>query len=96
MWTLGSLADDIRLSNCTLDATTVSCATRVLFGEEGVARPAGDARPLYLRRRSTLEAIRVVMPIFDSKGLVGDEFLQEDGEESAATEGDGAGGGEGS
>ena len=34
------------------------------------------------------------MPTFNTKGLEGDEFLQEDGEESAAAEDDGAGGDE--
>ena len=43
-----------------------------------------------------LEVIRMVMTSFDAKGLVGNEFLQEDCKESVATEGEGAGGGEGS
>ena len=40
------------------------------------------------------EAIVAEMPTLDTKGLEGDEFLKQDGEESVAAEPDGAGGDE--
>ena len=91
MCALGNLADEVWLSNSMLNAEAVNYTTSVLFGVANIATPAREICRLYLRRRSTQEAIHMKMPTFNANGLEGDEFLLEDGEESAAAKDDGAG-----
>ena len=86
------LSDSMRLSTTMLDADTLNCATRVLFGAVDIAKPSGGIHPLYLRTQVMRENILAAMPTFDEKGLEGDEFIQEGEEaEEDGTEEDAAG-----